>query len=57
MTQMSQTPELGELKLLGQSWVSPKKFYCMDGFVGFDWCFQRNASLFGTLHRGGGLIE
>ena len=42
--------------LIGQSWGT-KKFYCVDGFVGFDWCFQRNKSLFGTLHRGGGPSE
>ena len=34
-----------------------KKFYCLEGFLNFDWCFQRNASLFGTLHRGGGSFE
>jgi len=43
-------------KLLGQSWGT-KKFYCDKGFLNFDWCFQRNASLFGVLHRGGGPIE
>tara|TARA_B100001029_G_C15037411_1_gene441097 strand:+ start:1539 stop:1712 length:174 start_codon:yes stop_codon:yes gene_type:complete len=41
-------------KLLGESWLSPKKFFCLNGYIGFDWCFQRTKSLFGVLHRGGG---
>jgi|21_taG_2_1085346.scaffolds.fasta_scaffold00138_32 hypothetical protein len=39
-----------ELELLGQTWWTKK-------FLGFDWCLQRNKSLFGVLHRGGGPIE
>ncbi len=32
-----------------------KQFSCVFGYINMDWS-ERNRSLFGTLHRGGGLV-
>ena len=45
-------------KLLGQSWVSPKKFYCNDGYKAADYSIKgKKQMIFAYFHRGGGPIE